>query len=405
MNRMFYFKNKLFDFHLKIPFIEIKIYLNNFFSLILSILNLKNYLSAYKLYKNQHNSILIIELNNFHSEIFPSWLFYLKEISYKGNIFFLSTSSVYKEKPFDLIDNQKQYLFDFYEMDQKIILLLYKIGFFKNYKRVIFNSDGTYLGSIGISHSYFQLLELINRQNILKNSLFTSHNILKSIECIANKIILESQLITISPPIAQDVGIKYIFPLFNKNLYCDNKTIEKKFKINKAFVSCGNIKISGKDGSGLFHALSKTKLYPKTLNIIGKAPKNLVNDFSNEINFFRNRISYYEIRKIMLKSNFILFLLNDKKSYRYKYNSLSGNLPLALNFNLIPIIEENFAKRYMLDKTNAIIYKDGDLDLAIKIACKMTYEEYLSFQTSLNNLKLRLLGESSNNLKKLINHE
>ena len=89
MYKIFYFKNKFFDFHIKMLFIDIKLYLGSFISFISSLLKPYNYISLVRLCKkNYPNNILITEINQIHSEIFPSWLFYLKKMNFKGEIIF-----------------------------------------------------------------------------------------------------------------------------------------------------------------------------------------------------------------------------------------------------------------------------------------------------------------------------
>jgi hypothetical protein len=398
MNKIFYFKNKLLDFHIKIFFVEIKLYPNGFFSLIFSLFKPYNYISLFKALNNKNaDNVLVIELNNFHSEILPSWLFYLKKLSYENKIIFLASGHVHKSKPFDLIAKKENEGYYFYKMDPRIIMLWFNLGLFSKYKKVIFNTDIFYFSPLD---HYSQLLDIFKRKSTLKNTIFLSHGILQSLSCKNDLISQQNQLITISPSISQDANIRYILPLFNEDSFSQSEEKAKIFDQKKSFVSCGNIKIRQKDSNGLIIALEKTKQYDKNINIIGKAPKSLVKN--QNVNHYRNT-PYLELKLILQNSHFILFLLQNNLSYQYKFNSLSGSFSLALNFNLIPIIEESFAKFYYLDKTNAILHKEGQLDVAIQYACNIKYDEYLKMQLSLKSLKIRLGEESLINLKTLIN--
>jgi len=404
LDKLFYFKTKSLDFHIKILFLDLKIYLGSFISWIVAFLNPKNYFSLYNLLKtNSSQSILIIELNNFHSEIFPSWLFYLKRLSYQNRIFFLGSAKLYNAKPFDLISKKENNSYNFYKMDPKIILLYINLGLFKRYKKVIFNSDIFYSSSI--NNNYSQLSDFITKQDILKNVIFLSHLILQTIGCKNKFINPQKQIMTISPSISQDANIKYVAPIFNENHFNINKEEVENFNHKKTFISCGNIKINDKDSYGLMTALDETFAFDKKINIVGKAPKILTAKFLNhnqDIIHYNTRLSYLELKFILQKSHFILFLLSNKVSYRYKFNSSSGSFPLALNFNLIPIIEEDFAKFYCLNETNAIIYKEGFLGDAIKYACQMKYEEYFKLQSSFLSLKIRLKEASLKNIEKIL---
>lgn len=399
MYKIFYFKNKLFDFHIKIFFLEIKLYLGSFIGFIFSLLKPYNYISLFKIYKsNNQNNILITELNKVHSEIFPAWLFYLKQLPYKGDIFFLAPDSIHKLSPFDLLSKEENNGYFFYKMDAKIILLCFKLGLFRKYKKVIFNSDIFY--SSNIDSNYTHILDVVKKDNILKNTIFLAHLILQTMGSKNNLINAQNKLITISPSIAKDTNIKYVVPIFHSNSFQEDKGKEK-FDQKKQFISCGNIKIAEKDSKSLKTALKETKKYDKNINIIGKAPKSLIMR-DDDVIHYKKKISFLKLKSILEKSHFILFLLNNELSYRYKFNTPSGSLPLALNFNLIPIIEESFAEFYCLDKKNAIIYKEGYLSEAIKYACDMKYDEYLELQFALNNLKSLLLYNSSNNLKQIL---
>ena len=291
MNKIFYFKNKRFDFRIKIFFLEIRLYFGSFVRLIFSLFKLYNYVSLFRIYKNNNKgNILIIEMNDFHSEIFPSWLFYLKELSYKNSIYFLAPNYIHKIKPFNLLAKQENHGYLFYKMDPKIILTCFNLGLFRKYKKVIFNSDIFYSSFIDQSYSY--LLDGTKRKDIFHNAIITSHLILQTMSSNKNNFInTQNQLITTSPSISKDTNIKYVLPLFNKNLY--GKTTEKRktFQDQKTFVSCGSIKISEKDSESLFNSLNQLKEYKKKINIIGKSPKHIINDFSHEINYYKKRIS------------------------------------------------------------------------------------------------------------------
>ena len=394
LNKMFYVKSKSLDFHIKILFLDFKIYFGSFLSWLVAFFNLTNYFSLYNLLtKNSNQSILIVELNNFHSEIFPSWLFYLRNLSFDGNICFASSKEVYKINPFSLLEKTSIQDIKFYQIDPKIIITCYIIGLFRKFKKVIFNSEICYFSPLD---QYKNLLDIFTKKNNLRNSLFLSHNILQTLVIKNNFIDKKKQLLTLSPTISKDTSIDYIFPLINNNpLSHINKNTFDKLKV---FVSCGNIKINCKDSDGLILTLEKTKNIEKTVNIIGKAPKNLINNQS--INYFP-RSTFVELRSILEKSHFIFFLLSEDVSYQYKFNNLSGSFPLALNFNLIPIIEESFAKFYLLNETNAILYKKNELNRAIVSATSMNYEKYISMQNELYKLKQEIYNESLKNLNQI----
>lgn len=395
-NKIFYFKNKFLDFHIKLLFVDFKIYLGSFLSYILSFFKIKNYCSIYNLLtQNTNKSILIVELNNFHSEIFPSWLFYLRNLSFNDNICFAASSEVYKIDPFSLLEKNNLKDIKFYQIDPKIIISCYNIGLFRKFKKVIFNSEIFYFSLLD---QYTNLLNVFVKKDNLKNSLFLSHNILQTLTVKNNFINNKKQLLTLSPTIAKDAKIDFIVPLFNNNFINKNKQVS--FMQSKVFVSCGNIKINCKDSNSLLSALKKTTEINKIINIIGKAPKQIIANKS--INYHSN-VDHLELKSILKKSHFVFFLLNEDISYQYKFNNLSGSLPIALNFNLIPIIEESFAKFYLLNKDNAILYQKGELYKAIIYASSVDYEKYLAMQNELYKLKQQVYNKSLENLNKLLN--
>lgn len=397
MHRSLYLKNKFLDFHIKIFFIDIKIYFNGILSIIFSLFKPHNYFSILSLFKkNNSENILIIELNNFHSEIFPSWFFYLEKLGYKNKINFIASKDVKKLDPFNFSQNIKKNDYFFYKIDPRIIIILYNLGFFRKFKKVIFNSEIFYFSLLD---EYTNLLKIFNNKKNLRNSLFLSHNALQSMVAKNNFIDKDSQLLTISPSASQHCNVKLIMPLINNNTQTQNSSNESTFNELKSFISCGNIKINCKDSAGLISALEKTKDIKKIINIVGKVPKKLMNDSS--INYHA-KLSFLELKSILEKSHFVLFLLNENVSYQYKFNNLSGSLPIALNFNLIPIIEESFAELYCLNEKNSIIYKNGELDKAIKFASSIKYENYLSMLDELNKVKQSFFNKSLENLKKQI---
>jgi hypothetical protein len=394
MRKLFYFKNKFLDFQVRIFFLDIKLYLNGFISIIFSIFKPYNYSSILNLLKkNNSENILIIELNKFHSEIFPSWLFYLKNLGYDNKINFIASSDIHKLNPFLFLENNTNNAYNFYKMDPRIIIILYSLGFFRKFKKVIFNSEIFYFSPID---HYTHLLDLLTNKKNLKNSLFLCHNVLQTMVAKNNLIDKNNQLLTISPSSSKHCNIKLMMPLINNNTQAQNSSKEITFNELKSFISCGNIKINCKDSAGLISALEKTKDIKKTVNIIGKVPKKLMNN--NSINYYPN-LPFLELKSVLEKSHFVLFLLNENISYQYKFNNLSGSFPLALNFNLIPIIEESFAELYCLNEENSVIYKNGELDKAIKFASSLKYEKYILMLSELDKVKQNFLNKSLENLK------
>ena len=401
VNKNFYIKSKSFDLHVKILFVEIKLYIGSFLRAFFSLFVAYNYVSFFKLIcNNKEGNVLIIELNNFHSEIFPAWLFYLKGLSYDNKIFFVAPKLMKKDRPFDLMRKKDNCGYFFHSMNPSIIRWCFKFGLFSKYKRVIFNSDIFY--NSAIDDKYSQLFEIFKDASIFKNVISYSHLVLDTIGNCNSTIDPQKQLMTISPSISKDTGIKFVSPIYNNNSFEVDSHRAKIFDKQKIFTSCGNIKVGDKDSKNLFKALRVTQNEDKNamFNLVGKAPKIL--PLTSSVRHYKDRLSCVELKSILQESHFILFLLTGLKSYRYKFNSSSGNLPLALNFNLIPIIEDSFADFYCLNETNAILYKEGELDLAIKRVCNMKYSEYLELQSSLNSLKLNLQKNSLKNIEFLL---
>ncbi len=393
---LFYFKNKLFDLRFKLIFFEIKIYLNCFFDFITSFFRAYNFSSISALLKLKTlENIVIFEPNNFHSEILPSWYFYLKNVTPNQKIIFLASTKIHEINPFDLLSESEKKDYIFLKIDSIVVFFLYSLGFFKKFKKIIFNSNFYNFSRIDDSSN---LLKIFTNKKILNNSIFLSHSILQSV-AFSNLINNKTQLLTISKTIAQDAEIKSIIPILNNFEYLSSSEKEKEFKKNKKFISCGNIKIKSKDALSLEKSIDLFGNSQTRLDIVGKASNFLVNN--KNVNYYKN-ISFKKLKFLLLDNHFILFLLSKNSSYQYKYNNSSGSLCLALNFNLIPIVEESFANKYLLNHDNSIIYKEGDLSSAIGLANNISYEQFIEMQKNLDRLKKDLIIETSNDLRQIL---
>jgi hypothetical protein len=392
----FYFKNKLFDFRFKFIFFEIKIYFNSLFDFAISLLRIYNFRSILSLFNlKSSDNIVIFEPNDFHSEILPSWYFYLKNITPNQKIIFLASTKIHKINPFDLFFESEKKDYIFLKIDSIIVFLLYSLGFFKKFKKIIFNSNFYNFSRIDDSSN---LLKIFTNKKILNNSIFLSHSILQSV-AFSNLINNKNQLLTISKTIAEDAEIKSITPILNNSKYQPSFEKEQEFKKNKKFISCGNIKIKSKDSLSLEKSINLFSGLQNRLDIVGKASNFLTNN--KNVNHYQN-ISFKKLKFLLLNNHFIFFLLNKNSSYQYKYNSSSGSLSLALNFNLIPIVEESFATSYLLNSDNSIIYKEGGLSSAITLAGNISYEQFIEMQKNLDRLKEDLIIETSDNIKQIL---
>lgn len=377
MNSLFSIKYKNFFLKIKVLGIKLDLSAYSIAFFVRSILRKYNYIAIYRILKEKNDNVVVIELNDFHCEVLPSWKYHLKKLGNKT--LFLVHPKIYDENPF------YNEIFNVIKIDYNYVLFLINLGFLFRYKRIIFNSDYIYERPFGGRSFLYNMIKF----KYIGNILFLSHHANLTIE---NKGLTSSKkIITLSRAVSNKTNIHYFFPKLNSsNIATYNKL--------KRIIIVGNMKHISKDYKGLLLALEKLKSKKQpsfSLDLVGKIHKNLPrSDFIN----YHNRLNFKELHSLLTKSHFILFLLKKTEGHQYKSTDITGSFLLALNFGLIPVLEDSFQGFYELDESNSVVYNEiNGISNALDEISNMSKTKYTKLQVSLSKLTKNLEKDSLRN--------
>lgn len=141
-----------------------------------------------------------------------------------------------------------------------------------------------------------------------------------------------------------------------------------------------------------FSYIISALIYPKYKTILNR----LVNVQVYE------KASFKTLFECCHKSTFIPFLIHNE-SLGYYENAISGNLNLALAFQIIPVVDSRLAKLYGLDSEAAVIYNGkSDCEKALQCALQMSYTEICKKRDVLKNMYETLVQQAEQTIKNIL---
>lgn len=332
----------------------------------------------------QDNSVLLIEVNSFHHECMPGYAKYYTELGYQTDVFLLKNH----EDSFDYFDPKDKlniFTFDNYEeLEQKSDIISKKI---KNYKHIFVNT----------LYYYPEIEEKLDLWN-LPQALYVIHGT----DQISNNLTLEellnkNKLITLADfPVGVQVNPHY-FGEFNTN--------PKNSVTN--FIVIGNMSPNLRNYDLLMDSVRKLKNNNQNfvVTVVGRdSDINIIPEDIRDKFDFKGKLSYKEMYDEVIKSDFILMLLDSsiKSQLDYKTVRSSGNIQLSYGFNIPVIISQDFADFYKFNNTNSLIYNNNNLISSLETAINLTQKEYSDLQNNLKLLSKEIFNKSLNNLRDLI---
>lgn len=349
------------------------------------------YLCKFLLNKIEDNTILLIEPNNCHTELFPSFVKYLKDLGYKTEII-----AAFEQKN-NLPKLKVKNIYYFTLFGAKKAFQFKKI---KKYSFVIFTSYRLYFAHPDKIRDYSKVFEHFKTDdNMMSKTAVTLHHIEDYDEnikkCLGGIVLSDNlkkegeNLYTINPSYFKENNIK------NKN-----KTT--------VFVSIGKLENTRKNADLLFDNIKKLKslgIKDFRVNVIGDNTKNDVpKDLKDFITPF-GKLSFEKIYEVLQKADFYLPLLDPdiKAHLRYIKKGTSGSFQMIRGFLLPPLIHKAFSDIHGFDAENSIVYENNDAFLdALYSAINMKNEEYLKLQKGLLNSRNEIYQKSIENFKNLL---
>ncbi len=349
-------------------------------------------IEALRIIKNnpKNNTVLLIEANNSHTELLPSFIKFLNDLHFNVEII-----TRIEQKNF-LPPSNADKIYYCNIPGIKNILKLKKI---KEYSFIIFTSYRLYYPTPDKSSLQSTVFDHFNIKHLPKYG--TAH-VLHHIEDYDKES--KNGAIVLSRILKKNDSLYVVNPCYFK----ENKPKNKNKKIT--FIITGKLEGSRKSSSLLFDAVQKLiekNIKNFEINIVGDnsndcIPCNL-KDFIN----IKGKLGFEELYKELEKSDFYLPLLdpNLKEHLRYITTGTSGSFQLIRGFLLPPLINNVFSIPHGFNFENSIIYdKNDDFHLAMQKAIEISDEEYLTLQNNLYVQREEILKSSVQNLKNLLDN-
>lgn len=341
----------------------------------------------------KENSVLLVELNQFHGECLPGMAKYFIDLGY--NVDVLLNKKEYALNPFANLKNKKIKL---YSANPETIKNILCSDIVEKYEHLYINSDRIYGTSINnyigndIKYPLGKIITLCHHAELYDEINFNTDNL----EIVS----------LVDLPILKNKKNKQINAHYFKEIskHSKNKTT--------TFIAVGNIETSRKNHNLLIKTVEKlvenniTDFKIVVISRIGKIvlPKRIEKYFE-----FKSNLPYGQMYKQLEKADFLLTLFDpeNEEHDRYLNSGASGSYQLIYGFNIPGILPHKFQSPINgLNNSNSIGYEHNkDFFYAMKKAIKMSNNEYNIYTNNLNKLSNKIYDKSINNLKELLKIE
>lgn len=333
----------------------------------------------------RNNTVLLIETNNFHSELLPGIARYFVDLGYNVDILL----SYYESK----LNPFSRYLFKkirIKPIDGFNIQDVLKDNRIKQYSYIYFNSDKVNYQK-NTAWDYFSELDYPENRKIY----MLHHPDSSRYEGEAKTCMLgDFEFINQRPEI--------IVPTYfgNVDIYPKNKKTK--------FIVVGNIERKRKN----FDLLLKTvenliskKISNFEINVVSRQGEiNIPNELKLFINF-KGKLSYEEMYREVENSDFLLALLDHEieEHLRYLNKGISGSFLLSWGFRKPCILDSYFANQYGFNNKNSILYSENNkFEAALIKAINIDSKEYLKMQLELSEETMDISAKSKSALQRFV---
>lgn len=331
------------------------------------------------------NSVLLVESNNFHSELLPGIAYYFIQLGYHVDVLL----SYYENKlePFARYHYHKIRITS---IKKDSILDLLRCEECDKYKYIYFNSDRVNYQK-DISYEYFN-----SAVKAKENCIYMIHHL----ESFRNKNVAHALMLG-----------DYVCALKNRPeivvpVYYGNIQIKPKREKTR-FIVIGNIDPKRKNFEMLIKTLKDKTILSENFEVAVIArtgdldiPEDLKSRF-----VFLGKLSYSQMYNEIENSDYILTLLDHEVSdhLRYRDWGISGSILLCYGFRKPCLIDSYFAEKYQYNNQNALIYTSHlSFKECILRAIKMNETEYLNMQLALSDAVNDIYEQSIKNLSRIV---
>ena len=339
-------------------------------------------------------TILFVELNDSHGEVFPGFVKYVNDLGYGADFLMLSNEA--SELPFVSSINQLN-LSGIFRTNFDTIVRILQSRFINKYDYVFFTSTVVY------GANWHNVLDVIKPHHIKESKIILTEHHIDIMR--KNQDAYSGKKCVILPDYKLDVeDINYVFA--NPHYFGDFKITQKN--ATSVFILAGALEPARRNVKLLFDAVETLVDKGNTnfrIVVIGRGE---MEDIPEKIRPFfeiKGRVDYPTLYSEVNNADFFLPLLDPENPDhdRYIKDGTSGSFQLIYGFAKPCLINKKFAGMHGFDSENSIVYEqNSDLAGAMADAINMSKEEYEKKQTKLKEYASCLYKKSLDNLRGLL---
>ena len=346
--------------------------------------------------KVPEKTVLLAEPNAFHGECLPGYVKYFRDLGY--NVVILCRYANCKEDPFcRFAEPPQRYCLTIWGMRKYL-----RSAKVKEYEYVLLTSARAYMNEYRFYWRYPDFLKCLpagkHGVGLVEHEFGAA-----SYGEFWNKQDENSeywkQLVDQTFVLTGFAFRGHQIPMLNPHYFGEIKPKLNLSQAQKVFVTVGKISDNTRNYPQLFEALLKL---PDDMDyevrVIGSGtldgvPEKLRSKFK-----ILGRLDFEDMYRELEAADFFLPLLDREKQSAYLKYCTSGSRQLILGFNMISLMQKEFADHYGFSEKNTIVY-DNDFASAIRQALTMSNDEYQKMKLDLERVRKEVEAASSNNLR------
>lgn len=341
-------------------------------------------------------TVLLAEPNAFHGECLPGYVKYFRKLGY--DVVILCRYANYKEDPFcRFADPPKRYCLTIWGMRKYL-----RSSKIKEYEYVLLTSARSYMEEYRYYWRYPDFLKKLpagkHGYGLIEHEFGAASygefwNKQEENSRYLNELFDHTFVLT---------GFSFeehAIPMLNPHYFGEIKPKRDLSDGKKIFAAVGKISEGTRNFAQLFDALMRFPGDPDyEIRVIGSGTLEAVPEKIRSKIKILGRLNFEDMYRNLEEADFFLPLLDPEKQKAYLKYCTTGSRQLILGFNMISLMQKDFAEHYGFSSENAILYDDDPTDALVR-ALTMTKEEYRKMKCDLENVRKDVEGESLRNLK------
>jgi hypothetical protein len=380
---------------------------------VLSLADVREYIGSFKLLREvRPNSVLVVEPNDCHGEVIPSYVRYLVNLGYDADV--LMRPEVYDLKPFCRYEDARVRCLALPLELQKHFFALKKS--LDRYKRIFFTShilyqalqlhsglmyrtltlrDGTVFGRCLPIFAHFPAL----RESLDRLVVVEHHFDFADRELLARDKVIT--LTDFNAPGSPSIGV-------NPHFFGEVRMTPRSEGNFTNFITVGALKNFRRSCDLLLESvweLHRSRPGAFKITVIGLGELEKIPEEIRPYFDIRGRVDFPALYAEMEASDFFLTLLDPSniEHDRYLTTGTTGSFQLIYGFAKPCLIHEKFAGKYELTNENSLIYTaNAGLAETMRRAMNMGGEEYSSLQSALKETADAIDARSANTFHRIM---